>query len=144
MKTNLYILFLILLCAGCSDTSSNEGEIKDEYAAWKYVNAFAHGAMDKYYLWKNEIGNELDVWDWDWSEPKAKVENIRYKENGEEVDKWTRVFDNYSEVSSNISTTYGFEYALFQIHLIIKYILFRCQHGSQQLMYNTCPTQVIT
>lgn len=115
MKTNLYILFLILLCAGCSDTSSNEGEIKDEYAAWKYVNAFAHGAMDKYYLWKNEIGNELDAWDWDWSEPKAKVENIRYKDNGEEVDKWTRVFDNYSEATSNISTTYGFEYALFRI-----------------------------
>ena len=108
------ILFCLLLCAGCSDDTPNEQEVKDEYAAWKYVNAFAHGTMSQYYLWKDEIAKDLDAWDWEWSEPKAKVLNIRYSENGQEVDRWTRLFDNYSEETANIVTTYGFEYALFQ------------------------------
>ena len=108
------ILFCLLLCAGCSDDTPNEQEVKDEYAAWKYVNAFAHGTMSQYYLWKDEIAKDLDAWDWEWSEPKAKVLNIRYSENGQEVDRWTRLFVNYSEETANIVTTYGLEYALFQ------------------------------
>ena len=108
------ILFCLLLCAGCSDDTPNEQEVKDEYAAWKYVNAFAHGTMSQYYLWKDEIAKDLDAWDWEWSEPKAKVQKIRYKENGKDVDRWTRLFDNYSEETANIVTTYGFEYALYQ------------------------------
>ena len=109
------ILFCLLLCAGCSDDTPNEQEVKDEYAAWKYVNAFAHGTMSQYYLWKDEIAKDLDAWDWEWSEPKAKVQKIRYKENGKDVDRWTRLFDNYSEKTANIVTTYGFEYALYQV-----------------------------
>ena len=108
------ILFCLLLCAGCSDDTPNEQEVKDEYAAWKYVNAFAHGTMSQYYLWKDEIAKDLDAWDWEWSEPKAKVLKIRYKENGKDVDRWTQVYDNFSEKTANIVTTYGFEYALYQ------------------------------
>lgn len=111
----LFIVLCLFLCAACSDdTPSKEQEVKDEYAAWKYVNAFAHGAMSKYYLWKDEIAKDLDAWDWEWSEPKAKVLKIRYKENGKDVDQWTQLFDNYSEETANIVTTYGFEYALYQ------------------------------
>ena len=108
------ILFCLLLFAGCSDDTPNEQEVKDEYAAWKYVNAFAHGTMSQYYLWKDEIAKDLDAWDWEWSEPKAKVQKIRYKENGKDVDRWTQVYDNFSEKTANIVTTYGFEYALYQ------------------------------
>lgn len=114
-KTLLLSAFLSLfLCAGCSDDTPTEQEVKDEYAAWKYVNAFAQGTMSQYYLWKDEIAKDLDAWDWEWSEPKAKVQKIRYKENGKDVDRWTRLFDNYSEETANIVTTYGFEYALYQ------------------------------
>lgn len=116
MKKLFLIVFIcIFLCAGCSDETPNKQEVKDEYAAWKYVNAFAHGAMSKYYLWKDEIAKDLDAWDWEWSEPKAKVLKIRYKENGKDVDRWTQLFDNYSEETANIVTTYGFEYALYQV-----------------------------
>ena len=119
MKNTLLLstLFLSLfLCAACSDdTLPTEQEVKDEYAAWKYVNAFAHGAMSQYYLWKDEIAKDLNAWDWEWSEPKAKVQKIRYKENGKDVDRWTQVYDNYSEETANIVTTYGFEYALYQV-----------------------------
>ena len=114
-KTLLLSAFLSLfLCAGCSDDTPTEQEVKDEYAAWKYVNSFAQGTMSQYYLWKDEIAKDLDAWDWEWSEPKAKVQKIRYKENGKDVDRWTRLFDNYSEETANIVTTYGFEYALYQ------------------------------
>ena len=114
-KTLLLSAFLSLfLCIGCSDDTPTEQEVKDEYAAWKYVNAFAQGTMSQYYLWKDEIAKDLDAWDWEWSEPKAKVQKIRYKENGKDVDRWTRLFDNYSEETANIVTTYGFEYALYQ------------------------------
>ena len=108
------ILFCLLLFSGCSDDTPNEQEVKDEYAAWKYVNSFAHGTMSQYYLWKDEIAKDLDAWDWEWSEPKAKVQKIRYKENGKDVDRWTQVYDNFSEKTANIVTTYGFEYALYQ------------------------------
>ena len=110
-----YALLLALLFIGCSDNSTNEPAVKDEYAAWKYINAFAHGAMNKYYLWKNEIAKDLDTWDWEWSEPKSKVIKLRYKENSEETDRWTQLYENYSERTTNISTTYGFEYALYQL-----------------------------
>ena len=114
-EVKLFItILLVSFLTGCSDDTPNEQEVKDEYAAWKYVNAFAHGAMSKYYLWKDEIAKDLDAWDWEWSEPKAKVLKIRYKENGKDVDRWTRLFDNYSEETANIVTTYGFEYALYQ------------------------------
>ena len=110
----LFIVLCLFLCTACTDDTPNEQEVKDEYAAWKYVNAFAHGAMSEYYLWKDEIAKDLDARDWEWSEPKAKVLKIRYKENGKDVDRWTRLFDNYSEETANIETTYGFEYALYQ------------------------------
>lgn len=115
MKNLLSIVLCLFVCMGCSDDTPNEQEVKDEYAAWKYVNAFAHGAMSKYYLWKDEIAKDLDAWDWKWSEPKAKVLKIRYKENGKDVDRWTQLFDNYSEETANIVTTFGFEYALYQV-----------------------------
>lgn len=41
----LFIVLCLFLCTGCSDDTPNEQEVKDEYAAWKYVNAFAHGTM---------------------------------------------------------------------------------------------------
>ena len=114
-KTLLLSVFLSLfLCAGCSDDTPTEQEVKDEYAAWKYVNAFAQGTMSQYYLWKDEIAKSLQTWDLEWSEPKAKVQKIRYKENGKDVDRWTQVYDNFSEKTANIVTTYGFEYALYQ------------------------------
>ena len=92
-EVKLFItILLVSFLTGCSDDTPNEQEVKDEYAAWKYVNAFAHGAMNKYYLWKGEIAKDLDAWDWEWSEPKAKVLKIRYKENGKDVDRWTRLF----------------------------------------------------
>ena len=111
----LYSFLFLFLCVGCSDDTPDPQNIKNEYAAWKYVNAFAHGAMSKYYLWKDEIAKDLDAWDWEWFEPIAKVEKIRYKENGKEVDRWTYVYDNYSEKTANVVTTYGFEYALYQV-----------------------------
>ena len=111
MKKTLLLsaLLSLFLCAGCSDDTPTEQEVKDEYAAWKYVNAFAQGTMSQYYLWKDEISKSLQTWDLEWSEPKAKVLNIRYSEDGQEVDRWTRLFDNYSEETDNIVTTYGFE-----------------------------------
>ena len=111
--TASYILLLIL-CSGCSDESGKENEIKDEYTVWSYINKFAHDTMSKYYLWKDEIASDLDAWNLEWSEPTAKVKKIRYKENGEEVDQWTRLYEDYTSETSDITTTYGFDFVLYR------------------------------
>ena len=49
-RMGLIGILFALVFVGCSDDTPNEQEVKDEYAAWKYVNAFAHGTMSKYYL----------------------------------------------------------------------------------------------
>ena len=61
----LFIVLCLFLCTACTDDTPNEQEVKDEYAAWKYVNAFAQGTMSQYYLWKDEIAKDLDAWDWE-------------------------------------------------------------------------------
>ena len=81
-----------------------------------YVNLFGAGVMSVYYLWCDEIKDGLEKWD-AFGDPAETVKTIRYKDSeGNDIDRWTQMFDNYTEMTASVagtSTTYGFEFSLY-------------------------------
>ena len=65
-----------------------------------------------YYYWNKEISGDLDKLDpVTNSDPIATVEEIRYHDGENQIDKWTMLTDNMEEFTSSVqgvSTTYGF------------------------------------
>lgn len=122
-----YSIFLALsLCfalTGCSDDDDNKktpespGEepraTTDEIY---YANQFASDLYSEVYLWNAEIWNDIPKLDPDNNtDPISTVTEIRYKENGKEVDKWSTLTNDYKSFTSSLSgieTTYGYDVAL--------------------------------
>ena len=81
-----------------------------------YANFFAYNVMSDVYLWKQEIASALNSW-LILADPVEAVEKARYKEAGEDVDKWTMMTSNYSEMvggTDGISSgTYGCNYKFY-------------------------------
>ena len=81
-----------------------------------YANFFAYNEMSDIYLWKEEIKSALDAWPI-LADPVEAVAQARYKEGGEDVDKWTMITPSYTEMigsSDGVSTgTYGFGIKLY-------------------------------
>lgn len=84
-----------------------------------YVNIFARNTMNLYYLWNKEIANAINTWK-DTDEPIGKVESIRYHtgvgNNRVEVDRWTRLYDDFSSFYGSVTgnkKTYGFDFTIY-------------------------------
>lgn len=126
----LYSFFLLLcmgcLMGGCTDDDNNEvdngngNETPDRITTDEIygANQFAYDVLDTYYLWKDEIAAGMERLDPDTNEdPIGTVEEIRYKENGKDVDKWTLLTDDMESLMSSVdgvATTYGYELTLGQ------------------------------
>ena len=86
---------------------------QDEMA---YANFFAYNVMSDVYLWKQEIASALNSW-LILADPVKAVEKARYKEAGEDVDKWTMMTSSYTEMvggTDGISSgTYGCNYKFY-------------------------------
>ena len=113
--------FFVLACAALSLSSCNifnreDNSEEEKYYTLKYVNQFVYNVMSVYYLWIDEIQDNLKGW-MDNDDPKAKVLEVRYKDaSGKDIDKWTQVTDDYETFVRSIegvSTTYGYEFTLF-------------------------------
>ena len=67
-----------------------------------YTNVFAYNIMQVYYLWKDEVQDQIDDWNYK-DDPIQKVQSLRYKEYGREVDKWTLLTDNYQSFLGSVT-----------------------------------------
>lgn len=120
MKRLLFIpaLLCMLLCSGCGkndDDNAWKGLSKDDQALY-FINEFAFNMVSTYYLWNNEIKDDLSKWTYN-AEPISKVREIRYKDkDGSEIDRWTQMTSDYEtfqgSVSGNTKST-GLDFVLY-------------------------------
>lgn len=107
-----------LLLSGACSKNIYFGD-KGEYDTLEYVNLFAFNTMRSYYLWSDDIRDELDAWKLSEPDPIAKVESLRYRDaSGQAVDKWTELFEDFNEFYDYVSGThksYGFNYRFYKL-----------------------------
>ena len=125
MKKHLLLMALALLCVtGCLKVDKDQKNTDQENTRF-YLNAFAYSVINTYYLWKDEVSDALAEWEYD-DDPTEKVKAIRYKDTeGNEVDKWTMLTDDYSGLVAEIdgvTTTYGLDYSLYYTDKTRKYL----------------------
>ena len=121
LKTTLScIILLVCIISGCTRSEiTNPGENNDKTEETgniteetKLANIFAREALEIYYYWNEEISDDLSKLDPATnSDPIATVEEIRYHDGENQIDKWTMLTDNMEEFTSSVqgvSTTYGF------------------------------------
>ena len=133
LKKYAWTMFALMLPLGfvaCSDSDEpfksvetpeeekapEEEKVQAFQDARAYANLFAYNVMNDVYLWKQDITDALTSWKI-LTDPIGAVKNARYKENGEDVDKWTMMTDAYSEMvgsSNGMATgTYGMGLELY-------------------------------
>ncbi len=91
---------------------AEEGTVQTTTTEIYYANIFARDMLSSVYLWSEEIADDLDKLDpYTNEDPISTVKEIRYKENGSDVDKWTTLTDDYDSFSSSVAgveTTFGY------------------------------------
>ncbi len=111
-KTIIFLSAALLFLTGCHPKGPDTPEQKGLY----YANYFAYNMMGTYYLWIDEISEAFSHWGY-YDDPIQKVYDIRYKDSaGEDIDKWTRVTDDFSSLAGSVSgntKTYGLDYSLY-------------------------------
>ncbi|MBE6287901.1 MAG: PDZ domain-containing protein [Mediterranea massiliensis] len=114
---------LILSCClfACSNNDNDPQEEEEKRITTNeiyFANRFAKDALSSVYLWNKEIKTGLDKLNANTNQdPIGTVKEIRYKENGKEVDKWTVLTADAESMNSSmqgVSTTYGYEVMLGQ------------------------------
>ena len=111
------ILVGINACGHKQDPESTEEEWpygeKDRLNA---INTFAYNTMSVYYLWKDEVADDLATWKRT-DNPVDKVKSVRYKDSsGKDIDKWTMLTEDIEAMKNStagVSTTYGFDFKLY-------------------------------
>jgi C-terminal processing protease CtpA/Prc len=106
MKRSIFSLLGILLLASACQKMDPEDERTVRY----YANTFAYNVMNTYYLWKDEVSDKIENWVTT-EDPIKKVEAARY-----EMDKWTALYDNFSDVEGYFSgnlETFGLSFTLY-------------------------------
>lgn len=83
------------------------------------ANIFAKYVLETYYYWNEEISKELNKLDPEKnSDPITTVEEIRYHNETNQIDKWTMLTDNMDEFTSSVqgvSTTYGYTPIVYRL-----------------------------
>lgn len=95
MKKSIFSLFCLLaVLASCkkTDTESAKG-------AWYYANAFAYNVMQTYYLWNDDIADDLKHWSTN-TNPVEKVKSVRVAQ-----DRWTALYEDYSRFEGTTTGT---------------------------------------
>ena len=115
IKTILYSFSIIgcLLCSCTNETKDTDStSINGVTEETEFANIFARDVLELYYYWNEEISGELNKLDPGTnSNPIATVEEIRYHDGENQIDKWTTLTDNMEEFTNSVqgvSTTYGY------------------------------------
>ena len=134
MKKHLLLLALVVLGATACHKIEKDPVKTETGNTYFYVNAFAYSTMKTYYLWEAEISEAFSSWTYE-DEPKAKVEEARYKDSeGNDIDKWTTLTDSYSELVSSVNgvtTTYGLDFTLYYTDNTHKYVCMVVNYTSE-------------
>lgn len=110
------LLILPAIVSGCSDDNRIDIENPDGTQSTTteifYANVFASDVLGDVYLWTDEISDDIAQLDpYTNEDPISTVKEIRYKENGKDVDKWTQLTDDYESFTNSLSgieTTFGY------------------------------------
>ena len=114
----IFLAALTMSFAACEkEDSGNEASdpVKDSKPSATIAKAdlFAQDVLGSYYLWSKEISGDLSRLNPDTcSSPAAVVEEIRYHENGKEVDHWTTLTDDLESFTNSVQglgVTYGYD-----------------------------------
>ena len=112
-----YFLILLCLSALCAVSCNEKQDPDTRQEELYYTNFFACGMMNTYYLWRDEILDEIKNWEVD-ADPVEKVSQIRYKDrNGNDIDRWSTMLPEYSSTISSLSgesTGYGYDMIFYQ------------------------------
>ena len=120
LRGSLLLAALTCLLVACKDNDPSPQEEEEPKRVTSdeiyYANRFASDVLSDVYLWEKEIKEEMKRLDPDTNlDPISTVKEIRYKENGAEVDKWTMLTDDVAALTNSnqgVSTTYGYKLAL--------------------------------
>lgn len=122
MKSLKYLISLLLLSftfTACDDDDLPGREGQQTSDEIFFANKLAYHALDMYYRWSDEIQMDLRRLDPETNQdPIGTVEDIRYRENGELVDRWTFLTDDFSSLIENtegVATTFGFHPAFYRM-----------------------------
>lgn len=153
MKTAKHIsavlLFVATLLSASCVKSYPDGLTEQEYNTLRYVNSFAKTIVDQYYLWKAEVQEDIDSWKVT-DDPVAKVNSLRYKQDGVEVDRWTRMIDDYETFMQKVdgnARTFGLNVALYwsdEAHTSVYAVVTYVYPGSPAAQAGLCRGDVIT
>ena len=114
----LKYIFHVILCAGLlTGVSSCEIKLEEPLdATYGAISMFGINTLDTYYLWNEEIGSELEEWRrHPYTDPIAKVQEIRYKKGGKDYDRWTQMTDDidaFQDSIEGLGVTYGCDFPL--------------------------------
>lgn len=119
-KSTFSLILVALLAVSCHNkvvTDLSEGKTSGtERSTGYYANMFAYNIMSGYYLWVDQISDDLEKWPVE-TDPVAKVKSLRYKDAfGNEVDKWTELMEDCTPFLTSVTgngKTFGFEFVLF-------------------------------
>jgi len=118
---SIFTAFSILfMMSGCSKSEDNNDNNKTDQRITTdeiyYANQFASDALSDIYLWNKEIASDIKKLNPDTNtDPISTVKEIRYKENGKDVDKWTMLtndYDSFTNSLKGVETTYGYDVAM--------------------------------
>lgn len=122
LKFTLSCIFISgFIFTGCTkEEENNEPEYTSKITEeTKYANKFAKEVLELYYYWNEEISKDLNKLDPEKnSDPISTVEEIRYHDGTNQVDKWTMLTNNMDEFTSSVqgvSTTYGYTPIVYYI-----------------------------
>ncbi len=106
------VLAVALGLSGCVETNADN---RDDAPTPEIAKAdrFAIDVLETYYLWNEEIERDLRRLDPDTCRmPMEVVEDIRYREGGKEVDRWTILTDDLESFTNSVQglgLTYGYD-----------------------------------
>lgn len=108
------------IVCGCSSDNDDPQTAEEEKRVTTneiyFANRLAKDALSSVYLWNKEIAADLNKLNANTNQyPIETVKEIRYKENGTEIDKWTMLTNDVKSLNSSmqgVSTTYGYEVML--------------------------------
>lgn len=118
MTNKKWYLYLIiaLLTSGCTKEDNNEHEERTTSDEIFYANHFAQATLEEIYLWNKEIADDIaNIDPYTNADPIATVKEIRYKQGGKEVDKWTMLTNDVATLNNSmqgVATTYGYKLML--------------------------------
>lgn len=142
-KLSWVLLFALLgsvTFSGCSDEdpqdnnsstnqSDNNNEDKNDDSSQNisneiyYANMFGKDALETYYLWNEEIHDDLNQWNIETNnDPIGTFSRIRYHEGEKYIDKWSMLTNDMASLTNNmngITTSFGWNLSFYDMSDIV-------------------------